>query len=404
MKVLMINSVCGIKSTGRICTDLAEILEQSGHECKIAYGRENVPQKYQKYAIRIGTDWDLKWHGVQTRLFDRHGLGSKRATKKFIKQVKEYDPDIIHLHNLHGYYLNLPVLFKYLRESKKPVVWTLHDCWAFTGHCAYFTASKCDKWKTECHHCPSLKCYPKSYVDRSRKMYGLKQKCFLGMKNMTLVTPSVWLSDLVKQSFLKDYSVRIINNGIDISAFKPTESSFKENRGCVEKYILLGIAAEWEPRKGIDVFVELSNRLTKDYQIVLVGTNDLVDKQLSDSIISIHRTNNQAELAELYTVADLFVQPTREENYPTVNMEALACGTPILTFRTGGSPEIADETCGVVVDVDDIDAMEREIIRICKEKPYSKEACLKHAAGFDKKKRFEEYATLYNEVLEKEQK
>ncbi len=401
MKVLMINSVCGIKSTGRICTDLAEILEQNGHECKIAYGRDTVPEKYRKYAIKIGTDLDLKLHGIQTRLFDRHGLGSKRATKKLVAKIKQYDPDIIHLHNLHGYYLNLPVLFEYLRESKKPVVWTLHDCWTFTGHCAHFLASGCDKWKTECHSCPSLRDYPKSYLDNSRRMYRLKKKCFLKIESMTVATPSEWLSDLVKQSFLKDYPIKVINNGIDLSSFKPTDSNFRSKYGCEDKYVLLGVASAWNDKKGLDVFVELSKRLPSEYQIVLVGTDSFVDRQLPDNIISIHRTHNKVELAEIYSAADLLVQPTREDTYPTVNIEALACGTPVLTFKTGGSPEIADDTCGYVVDVDDISAMEREIVRICQNKSYAAEACVKRAGGFDKTLRFEKYVDLYNEILEK---
>ena len=150
MKVLMINSVCGIRSTGRICTDIAEELEKQGHDVKIAYGRETVPEKYQKYAVRIGTDLDVKLHGIKTRLFDRHGFGSKRATKKFIKWVEEYDPDVIHLHNLHGYYINIKILFDYLKKANKKVVWTLHDCWAFTGHCTHFDFVGCNKWKCKC--------------------------------------------------------------------------------------------------------------------------------------------------------------------------------------------------------------------------------------------------------------
>jgi glycosyltransferase involved in cell wall biosynthesis len=227
-------------------------------------------------------------------------------------------------------------------------------------------------------------------------MHKRKKKLFSGL-NMTIITPSQWLADLVKQSFLKNYPVRVIHNGIDLSVFKPTPSDFRKRYGiALEKKILLGVAFGWGARKGLDVFIDLAKRLDdKYYQIVLVGTDDNVDKQLPDSIISIHRTQNQAELAEIYTAADLFVNPTREENYPTVNMESLACGTPVLTFRTGGSPECIDEYCGAVVDCDDVDAMEREIIRICSDAPYSKEDCLKRAASFDHHKRFEEYIQLY---------
>ena len=213
---------------------------------------------------------------------------------------------------------------------------------------------------------------------------------------MTIATPSQWLADLVKKSFLKDYPVKVINNGIDLSVFKPTESDFRQKNGIGDKYMLLGVADGWGARKGLDVFVELSKRLNPaKYQILLVGTNDSVDKQLPDNIISVHRTQNQKELVEIYTAADLFVNPTREENYPTVNMESIACGTPVLTFRTGGSPEILDETCGSAVVCDDIDALELEITRIAEEKPFTMENCLIRAKQFDKNERFKEYIGLY---------
>ena len=230
---------------------------------------------------------------------------------------------------------------------------------------------------------------------------GLKKKWFSGVDNMTIVTPSEWLKDLVKQSFLNDYPVKVINNGIDLSVFKPTESDFRSRYGIPEsKRIVLGVAFGWGKRKGLDVFVDLAKRLDgENYQIVLVGTDPAVDKHLPDNVISIHRTHDQTELAELYTAADIFVNPTREENYPTVNMEAIACGTPVLTFRTGGSPEIVDESCGSVVECDDIDALEREVIRICTTNAYSKEDCLAHAKSFDKNERFKEYIELYESIV-----
>ena len=257
----------------------------------------------------------------------------------------------------------------------------------------------CDKWKTGCYGCPQYKEYPKSLFDNSKYMYRLKKKWFTGVENMTIVTPSEWLASLVKESYLKDYPVKVINNGIDLNVFKPAESNFREKYALENKYIVLGVAFGWGKRKGLDVFVELEKRFDKEkYKIVLVGTDDNIDKLLPDNIISIHRTQNQTELAEIYTAADVFANPTREENYPTVNMEALACGTPVVTFNTGGSPEMLDETCGAAVAKDDNDAMYNEIIRICETKPYSLEACIKKAKGFDKNEKFGEYIRLY-EVL-----
>lgn len=216
---------------------------------------------------------------------------------------------------------------------------------------------------------------------------------------MTIVTPSRWLENLVKQSFLKGSPVSVIHNGINLAVFQPVSGNFREKNGLGNKRIVLGVAFGWDARKGLDVFIELSRRLPASYQIVLVGTDTNVDKLLPENILSIHRTQNQQELAEIYTAADVFVNPTREENYPTVNMEALACGTPVLTFQTGGSPEMLDESCGAVVACDDVDALEKEILRICTYKPYTEDACLEKAREFDQSERFKEYLKLYERVI-----
>ena len=231
-------------------------------------------------------------------------------------------------------------------------------------------------------------------------MWKKKKKWFTNVDNLYLVTPSVWLSNMVKQSFLKNKATRVVNNGIDLGIFKPTESDFREKHSISsEKKIILGVAFGWTERKGIDVFLRLSKMLDPDlYQVVLVGTNENVDRKLPNDIISIHRTSDQIELAKIYTAADVFVNPTREENFPTVNIEALACGTPVITFDTGGSPEIVDKTCGSVVPVDDLTALEKEIAHVCKFQPYSKEACLRRARLYDKNERIEEYTNLFKEL------
>lgn len=339
MRILMINSVCGIRSTGRICTDLAEMLEKQGHEVKIAYGRESVPEKYQKYAVRIGSNLDVKLHGLKARLFDASGFGSKRATKRFVEWVKAYDPDVIHLHNLHGYYLHLGILFEYLKTCGKKIVWTLHDCWAFTGHCAHFTLAKCEKWKTGCGHCPQKDSYPKSFSDHAKRNFEKKKALFCGIPDLTLVTPSAWLAGLVKESFLREYSVRVIHNGIDLSVFQPTAGDFKERYGLQNKTIILGVASVWNKGKGFDDFLKLSKILDDRYAIVLVGVSKEQKSKLPENIVGIERTNSTRELAEIYTAADVFFNPTYEDNYPTVNLEAQACGTPVITYRTGGSVE-----------------------------------------------------------------
>ena len=348
MKVLMINVVCGIRSTGRICTDLATELEAQGHEVKIAYGRENVPEQFQKYAVRIGKNFDVKLHGVKARLLDGAGFGSKRATKKFIEWVKEYDPDVIHLHNIHGYYINVEVLFKYLKKCDKKIIWTLHDGWAFTGHSAYCDAVQCDSWKTGCHKCPQIREYPKSVVDRSKYNWEKKRKLFTGIANMTIVTPSHWLAGLVQDSFLQCYEVQVIHNGIDTSQFKPLKSDFRKQYGLENKRILLGVATVWNDMKGYTDFIRLSSMLDDLNKIVLVGVSDDQLKELPNSILGIKRTASVRELVYLYSAADVFLNLSYCENYPTVNLESRACGTPIVTYNTGGSPESAGPECIVV--------------------------------------------------------
>lgn len=342
MKVLMINVVCGIRSTGRICTDLATALEKQGHQVKIAYGRENVPEQFQKYAVRIGNDLDVKLHGIKARLLDGAGFGSKEVTEKFIEWVKKYDPDVIHLHNLHGYYINVDVLFKYLKTCRKRIIWTLHDCWAFTGHCTYFDYVGCEKWKNGCMQCPQKKEYPTSNgLDMSKQHYALKRKLFTGISNMVLVTPSQWLADLVKMSYLKKYKTCVIHNGVDTTVFKPTHSNVREKYHCENKKIVLGVAAIWDKRKGLDAFLKLSKRLDQSYQIILVGLTQEQIQKMPKNITGIERTDSVQELVELYSAADVFVNPTLEDNYPTTNLEAIACGTPVITYDTGGSPESA---------------------------------------------------------------
>ena len=341
MRVLMINVVCGIRSTGRICTDLAAEMEAEGHEVKIAYGRETVPEQYQKYAVRIGNNLDVDIHGVKSRLLDKHGLGSKHATKEFLKWADTYDPDLLWLHNIHGYYINYELLFGWIKSrTDMQVKWTLHDCWAFTGHCTHFTVAKCDKWKIGCAHCPEKKRYPASFLlDNSKDNYSCKHNAFTGVKNMTIITPSKWLADLVKQSFLKDYPVEVRYNTIDTSVFKPTPSDFRKRYDLADKKIILGVASTWDDRKGLDDFIQLSEMLSDEYRIVLVGLSLKQIKGLPPTILGLPRTNSTKELAEIYTAADVYVNTTHEDNYPTTNLEAKACGTPTITYNIGGSPE-----------------------------------------------------------------
>ena len=390
MKVLMINSVCGVKSTGRIATDLADMLTEQGHIVKIAYGRESVPEKYNKYAVKIGTDWDVRLHGAMARVFDNAGFGSRKATLKFIDFIKEFAPDIIHLHNLHGYYINVEILFEFLKEYNKPVVWTLHDCWAFTGHCSYFDLHKCYKWQTECSKCPQKKEYPASLLlDNSRKNYIHKKKAFQGVNKLVVVTPSQWLAGLVKESFLQNYETRVINNGVDLTLFKPTDGDFRKRYNLEDKIIVLGVASAWGARKGLVDFIELRKLLDDRYEIVMVGVTEEDKNILTKGMLGITRTDSVKELAEIYTASDIFVNLTYEDNYPTVNLEAQACGTPVLTYRTGGSVEsVPEEQVAEQGNLQDI----VELI----EKYEGKRASVQ--SFYDKNIAFEKYIELYEEI------
>lgn len=399
MKVLQINSVCGIGSTGRIATDIHNILIEQGHESYIAYGRD-LPKSCDK-AIRVGSKFDNYTHVLKTRLFDKHGFGSKRATAEFIDKIKELNPDIIHLHNIHGYYLNVELLFNYLKEANKPVIWTLHDCWSFTGHCAYFDYVGCDKWQMGCYDCPQKNSYPSSIVlDNSKNNYIKKKQIFTGIKNMTIVTPSKWLAELVKRSYLQEYQVQVINNGIDLSVFKPTESKFREVNGIDDKFMVLGVANVWDERKGLRYFLELSDSLDEDEVVVLVGLSEKQKSQLPPNVVGITRTNNLKELVEIYSTADIFLNPTLEDNFPTTNLEALACGTPIITFDTGGSVESVDEKTGYIVEKGNFEEMKIAIdkIKANKTEMMDRNHCVERSKSYDKNKKFNEYIQLYSNL------
>ncbi len=402
MKTVQIN-MCSDGSTGKIMLQIAETARRSGHSA-VTFSTHQFQVKYKKLPnapeghVYFGTFFENAIHYILGSRIGFNGCWSFFSTKRLISKLKKIKPDVLHLHNLHGFCINLPLLFGYIKKYNVKTIWTLHDCWAFTGHCPHFDMIGCEKWKEGCYDCPQHTAYPKCSKDRSEPMWNKKREWFSDVPNLTLVTPSEWLGGLAKQSFLKKYPVKVINNGIDLSIFKPTKSDFRSKYGCENKHIVLGVAFGWSERKGLDVFIELSKRLAENYQVVLVGTDEKTEALLPDNIISVRRTQNQSELAEIYSAADVFVNPTREENYPGVNMEALACGTPVVTFATGGSPEIPDSTCGCSVEKNDIDSLEKQIKRICEEKPYSAEACLVRAKAFDMYGRFKEYINLYEVI------
>ena len=399
MTIFEINSV-PYGSTGRIMFQIADKMNAMGN---VAYTSasftkprgEHFPATY----YRIGGMVGKVGHIILAKLTGRQGCYSHYATYKLIQKLKCVKPDLIHLHNIHGWYLNWNVLFDYIKQTSIPVIWTLHDCWAFTGHCPHFLAVGCDKWKTNCYECPLYKLYPGCFIDDSKKQYKIKKQCFTGVPNMTIVTPSQWLADLVNQSYLKEYNTIVINNGIDLTRFKPLESDFRKKYDLENKTILLGVAFDWSSRKGIDDFKRLAKDLPNEYAIVLVGISDLVSKELPNRIITIACTQNQEELAEIYSAADLFVNPTWEDTFPTVNLESLACGTPVITYQTGGSPESLTEDCGKVVPYRDYGALKQAIIAMKDSKKTMSQLCRERAQRYGRDEAYQKYVSLYMEVL-----
>ncbi|MGX9134410.1 glycosyltransferase [Rummeliibacillus sp. JY-2-4R] len=400
MKVLQINSVCGIGSTGRIATDIHHLLKQHDHESFIGYGR-GLPLNCEN-TIRIGTRMENYSHVALTKIYDKHGFGSIKATREFIRKMEEMNPDIIHLHNIHGYYINVELLFDYLKKANKPVIWTLHDCWVFTGHCSHFDYIKCEKWKTCCNKCPQKNEYPSSIIfDNSKINYIKKREIFTGIKNLTIVTPSEWLANKVKESFLHEYPIIVINNGIDMETFKPIKSNIRRKYKIEDKFIILGVASIWGERKGLKYFLKLSEKIKSNEIIILVGLNKTQKEKLPKNIIGITNTTDKKELAEIYTAADVFVNPTLEDNFPTTNLEALSCGTPVITFATGGSVESVDENCGFIVEKGDLEDMIEKIylIKSSTNLNYSKNALIRARSLYRSDERYLDYLQTYEKAL-----
>lgn len=389
-RVAIINGI-PYGSTGSIVRDIKTELVQNGDEVLICLGWTKKLPASKEENVRVGSFFAKLFNMIASRITGFHGCFAVLDTHKLIKTLENFNPDIICLHILHCWNVNLPMLFKYLRKSKAKIVWTMHDCWAFTGQCPHYQMVKCDKWKMGCHNCEQYRLYPQAYLDNTRIMWALKRKWFTGIDNLRIVAPSKWMEGQIKQSFMKDYPVRVINNGINLDIFTPTNSNIRKVNGWNGKIVLLGVAFDWGKRKGLDVFNELATRLDKEkYQVVLVGLDRKNSEGINPEIQCIPKTENQKQLVEIYSAADIFVNPTREDTFPTVNMEAIACGLPVITFDTGGSPEIIGEHCGSVVECDRVDMLIQEIANMSVERP-SKEVCLQRAKSFDKKTKYKEY-------------
>ena len=415
MKLAVINSVAGYGSTGK----LAEMLGNTeGVQSRIYYGRKSAAADLKgasKQALQddahfyFGGTASFAGHMLKTFLFDSHGFESTSKTAEMIEDLKAFAPDLVHLHNLHGYYLNIELLFAYLKESKVPVIWTLHDCWAFTGHCAHYTSVHCEKWKTRCVNCPALGHYPPTFNGRNTaKNQSRKKEVFTSLDagQMTIVTPSVWLKEEAEQSFLAKYRILAVPNGIDPGIFTRRESSFRKDHGIEDRFVILAAASNWYKEKGAEDLVKLAQKLPEGTCLVAVGVSGSLKNRLRlPNVITLERTESASQMAELYSSADVFVNLTQEDTFPTVNIEAQACGCPVITYAVGGSPEIMTEHTGIAVPAEDIDAL-TGMIKVMRGRQiiFRTEDCIARGNEYQKERMIKEYRKLYRELTEREHK
>jgi len=402
VKVFQINTTLNSGSTGRIAEGIGQKVIENGGESYIAFGRSSNPSSSS--AIKIGTSWDQTLHLAHTRLFDTHGFHSKKATDELVQNITKIQPDIIHLHNIHGYYLNIEILFDFFKDWSKPIVWTFHDCWPFTGHCCYYERVKCEKWKTGCHHCPLKKLYPRScFLDNSRSNYLKKKFLFNLPDNLHLVTVSHWLENQVKESFFQSHRLQTIYNGVDLTVFKPGDQNvLKKRYGYENKKIILGVANIWSEGKGLKSFLELSKLINEKQLIILIGVNEKLSKKLPENVIGIKHTSSIEELAAYYNMADVFVSPSIAETFGVVIAEAMACGTPSVVYNSSAMTELVDKEIGYVVPVNNYDLLFIKINDVLnKTKTYYSISCRKRAEKyFNQNQQFENYIKLYKSILE----
>ena len=347
MKYVQINAYSGGWADSIIFKKHRELVA-GGDESWVFWARGNHEQ--DEHLQCIASYPEVCLDVLRTRIDGKPGFHSETITRRLLKKLDDIDPDVVHLHVLLGYYINVPMLFDWLAINRCKVVWTLHDCWAFTGHCIYFTYAKCEQWRTGCAcraMCPQKRTYPETFAGDAAVRWSYKQKkrlfTMLPPERVQLITPSQWLADLTKQSFLGKYDVEIVHNTINADVFKPAPSDFRDRYGIGERFMVLGVASKWSERKGLPDFVRLAKELDSNrFAVVLVGLNDKQIKQVQrelSSAVALPKTGSAQELAEAYTAADVFFNPTTEDNYPTVNLEAEACGTRVVTYDTGGCRE-----------------------------------------------------------------
>lgn len=399
MRVLEVNSVYKYGSTGRIVKDIRETISDDNTSVLVTCGRNYPCHENNVYVI--GNVFQQYIDVFSARIIDNAGFGLKGPTRKIISIIKKEKPDIIHLHNIHGYYINISLLFDFLKQSKIPVVWTFHDCWPITGHCAYFDEVSCKKWKETCCKCRQTNKYPSCYIfSNTTRNYRKKKELFTSLDNLTIVTPSDWLKNIIQSSFLKNRNIYTINNGIDLSVFKPQKASnLREKLRLQDKVIILAVASKWGERKGFSDCIKIAQMLPDSYRIVLVGVSEKQKKQLPGNMIGIRRTESLNELVSWYSTSDVFLNLSHEDNFPTVNLESLACGLPIIAYRIGGNTEAFNNKTGIEVKYKDVDAvtnilLNKEFMKL------SRTECVERAKDFDKRNCYDKYKNLFYKIID----
>lgn len=401
-KLLQINASLNKGSTGRIAEQIATLARSRGWDTYMIHGARYV-NKSEMHSLQTVSSMGERIHAIKSMLFDAHGLGSACATRRVIREIERIRPDVIHLHNIHGYYLNYKVLFEYLRTLDTPVVWTLHDCWPMTGHCAYFDAIDCKRWKNGCHSCLLKRTYPKSLLlDGSKRNYELKQSLFTSVKNMTIVPVSQWLSNVVRESFLRVYPCSVISNGVDVTMFSSRPTDLRLRLCIGDKKVLLGVAATWEERKGLNDYIMLSHILPDDYCIVLVGVSENQKRTFPDNVIGVTRTENQQELAEYYSMADIVLNLSYQETFGMTTVEGFSCGTPGIVYDKTASPELMTSSCGKIVEAGNMEQLLSAITEIIANgKEYYATACRERVDQYyNKDDRFNDYVELYERLCQ----
>lgn len=356
MKILQINAVYGFRSTGIIIKDIAIALKKEGHEAYFAYQTAN---ERPENGYLIGNKFVWKWHALYSRVFGRQAYASKSSTKKLLKWIDTVQPDVVHLHNLHSNYINLNLLCDYLVEKNIATVITLHDCWYFTGKCSHYVAVGCDKWQKSCGNCPRLKQEQASlFFDNTSKVLKDKIKHLNSIPNLTIVGCSHWITEELKKSHLKPNKIEVIYNGVDTKIFTPHKSDFRDKNSIGNQFLIMGMADKWCTDKNKEIVQQIiQNNL--DSKIVIVGCKESQKEEFKNvrNVIALGYITDRKELSDIYAASDVFVNLTHADTLPTVNMESICCGTPVITFDCCGSPELVDGDSGYIIKENDSRAL-----------------------------------------------